>query len=55
MTLMVKCKKCGNEFPSRVIQMDEQSFKAATVHGNVENCPQCRGISTYNKEDYFFK
>ncbi len=52
--MMVKCKKCGNEHPS-MIQMDETSYKTSTLSNNSEQCPKCGQMSTYNKEDYFFK
>ena len=52
--MMVKCKKCGAEHPSG-IQMNEESYKTATLTNNAESCPTCGEMSTYNKEDYFFR
>ena len=54
MAMMVKCKNCGDEHKS-MIQMSEESFKTNTLSDNTESCPSCGKMSTYNKEDYFFK
>ena len=54
MTLMVKCKNCSEDIPSR-LQLDENSFKTENVNGNLENCTQCGLTSAYNKDEYYFK
>ncbi len=54
MALMVRCKNCGFEHPSGV-QKHEVSFKTAIISNNSETCPQCGRVSTYGKQDYFFK
>jgi len=54
---MVRCKECGDEHPSLLIQMDEKQFNNPTIvlKNNSEQCPKCGKRSTYNKPDYFFK
>jgi Zn finger protein HypA/HybF involved in hydrogenase expression len=54
MAMMVKCKRCNFEHPS-TIQIDKISFETTTLSNHNEQCPQCGSMSTYNKEDYFFK
>lgn len=55
--MMVRCKKCGNEYATHAIGMDEATFKNPTnVIRNVrETCPICGKESAYDKQDYFFK
>jgi endogenous inhibitor of DNA gyrase (YacG/DUF329 family) len=53
--LMLRCPSCKRSFPSRLIQMDETSFKTTTLSGNSEPCPHCGRTSTYSKQDYFFQ
>jgi len=50
--LYLKCKTCGEKFQAG-IQMDEESFKTATLLNNNESCPWGH-MNSYNKEDYFF-
>lgn len=56
MTLMVRCKNCGNGFQSQV-HMDKDSFEthADKLSGNSERCTDCAQILIYDKRDYFFK
>ena len=55
MTLMVKCKGCGNNFPSK-IQMADTSYwhKPILINEINQNCPGCGKNFSYNKEDHFF-
>jgi len=54
MTMMIKCKACG-EVHSSAIQVDQMRFQTVTLTNNSEDCPKCHATSTYNKEDYFFQ
>lgn len=53
--LNVRCKLCGHEYPSRLIQMPKSAFATSVLANNTEPCPKCGKPSTYNKADYFFK
>jgi len=53
MKLYLKCKTCGEKFQAG-IQMNEESFKTATLRNNNESCPKGH-MNSYNKEDYFFE
>jgi predicted nucleic-acid-binding Zn-ribbon protein len=47
MTVMVKCKQCGDEHPSRFIQSDDPNvLKNNTFMNNGESCPKCGKTST---------
>jgi uncharacterized Zn finger protein len=54
MTVMVKCKSCGEVHKSG-IQLDEATFQTITLTNSSENCSKCGAVSTYNKEEYFFQ
>jgi hypothetical protein len=56
MVVMVKCKKCGHEFQSALIQSDtEDVLSNNTFTNNSEPCPSCGQISSYDSPDYFWK
>jgi hypothetical protein len=52
--LMVRCKSCRLKFPS-FNQINEVAFETAALSNNVEECPSCSQMLTYNKKDYFFE
>ena len=52
--MMVKCKRCRVEYATAT-QLDEKSFETENIPKQSEPCPKCGNISTYDKEDYFFK
>ena len=54
MVLAIKCLTCGFEFES-AYQADEESFKIAEVQDRNETCSQCGSLSTYHKENYYFR
>lgn len=43
MVVVVKCKKCGQEFPSTLVNVsDEKMLKSDTLtNNNTETCPSC--------------
>lgn len=51
--LMVRCKNCGSEFPSR-IQMEKSSFATITLRGSAYKCPRWGTTATYDKEGRYF-
>jgi DNA-directed RNA polymerase subunit RPC12/RpoP len=51
--LAVKCKACGEEFPSP-IAMDRGSFQTATLTDNQYQCAHCRQMRSYDKADHYF-
>ena len=56
MVVVVKCKKCGQEFPSKLVQtVNEQGLKNFTFESNNEICLSCCQPSSYNANDYFWK
>ena len=56
MVVMIKCKKCGHEFQSALIQSDsEDVLSNNTFTNNSEPCPSCGQISSYDSPDYFWK
>ncbi|MDW3612715.1 MAG: hypothetical protein QOK90_11340 [Nitrososphaeraceae archaeon] len=55
MVVVVKCKKCGQEFPSGLVKVDEQTLKSNTFTNNTERCPTCGQRSNYSGSDYFWK
>jgi ribosomal protein L37E len=56
MVVVVKCKKCGQEFPSKLVQtVNEQGLKNFTFESNNEICLSCGQPSSYNFNDYFWK
>jgi hypothetical protein len=57
MVVVVKCKKCGQEFPSTLVNVsDEKMFKSHTLTtNNTEICPSCGQTSNYSGSDYFWK
>jgi hypothetical protein len=56
MVVVVKCKKCGQEFPSRLVNVsDEKTLKSNTFTNNNEPCPSCDQSSSYSGSDYFWK
>jgi len=52
--LKVRCKNCGYVHAS-MIQMTPEVFRTSILRDNSEQCPRCGKMSTYNKEDYFFR
>lgn len=56
MTIMVRCKDCGNEFQSQ-LHVDNVSFEnpANRLAGITDRCPKCGQTLTYDKQKYFFK
>jgi DNA-directed RNA polymerase subunit RPC12/RpoP len=57
MVVVVKCKKCGQEFPSTLVNVsDEKMFKSDTLtNNNTETCPSCSQTSDYGGSEYFWK
>ena len=55
MTVMVKCKSCGNEFRSLFQTKDEEALKNNTITNMGESCPSCHQMSNYNSPDYYWK
>jgi len=56
MVVNVKCKKCGQEFASKIIQTGEEiQMKNMILENNNEACPSCEQISSYSSPDYFWK
>jgi ribosomal protein L37E len=56
MVVVVKCKKCGQEFPSKLVQsVNEQGLKNFTFQNNNEICLSCGQPSSYSVNDYFWK
>ena len=55
MSLLLVCKnrKCGFRHAAE-LQMDQKSFRTATIENNSEKCPKCGKYFLYNKQDYFF-
>jgi hypothetical protein len=51
--IQVQCDTCNKWFDSG-IQMDEESFKTATIEDNTETCPLGH-VHTYSKEDMKFR
>ncbi len=47
--IMAVCKKCGFKHPSSI------QMKTARLENDSEQCPSCRQMSIYNKEDYLFE
>ncbi len=56
MVVVVKCKKCGQEFPSKLVQtVNEGGLKNFTFQTNNEICTSCGQPSSYSLGDYFWK
>lgn len=57
MVVVVKCKKCGQEFPSTLVNVsDEKMLKSDILtSNNTETCPSCGQTSNYSGSDYFWK
>jgi rRNA maturation protein Nop10 len=56
MVVLVKCKKCGQEYPSNLIQaIDEQALKNNIFTNLSEPCPNCGQISSYDSPDFYWK
>ena len=56
MVVVVKCKKCGQEFPSKLVHtVNEEGMKNFTFHNNNEICLSCGQSSSYSVNDYFWK
>jgi predicted Zn-ribbon and HTH transcriptional regulator len=46
MVIMIKCKNCGHEYQSKVLQIpDEDALRSGPHEDIVENCPKCNQIS----------
>jgi len=55
MTLMVKCKGCGNNFPSKIQMVDTSDWhKPILINEINQDRPGCGKNFSYNKEDHFF-
>ncbi|HJR84413.1 MAG TPA: hypothetical protein VJ772_03485 [Nitrososphaeraceae archaeon] len=56
MVVVVKCKKCGQEFPSKLVQtVNEEGLKSFTFQKNNEICISCGQPSSYSVNEYFWK
>jgi ribosomal protein L37E len=56
MVVVVKCKKCGQEFSSKLVQtVSEEGLKNFTLQSNNEICVSCGQPSSYSLNDYFWK
>lgn len=56
MVVVVKCKKCGQEFPSKLVQtVNEEGLKSFTFQNNNEICNSCGQPSSYSVNEYFWK
>lgn len=56
MVVVVKCKKCGQEFPSKLVQtVNEEGLKSFTFQNNNEICISCGQPSSYSVNEYFWK
>ena len=55
MAVYYRCKICGEEHPSPIAFEDKRSFESATLENNSFQCPKTRQITSYNKNDMFWK
>jgi predicted Zn-ribbon and HTH transcriptional regulator len=56
MVVMVKCKNCGYEYQSNVLQTpDEETLRSEPHEDIMENCPKCNQISSYNGPDFYWE
>jgi ribosomal protein L37E len=56
MVVVVKCKKCGQEFPSTLVNVSEEKIlKSSSFTNNDEACPSCGQTSSYGVSEYFWK
>ena len=60
MPVKVKCKKCSETYPTRLIQFEsEEQFRMGiqnvTLIGNNEECLICHQLSSYDGVDYFWE
>ena len=56
MVIVIKCKKCGQEFPSKLVQtVNEEGLKNFTFQNNNEICLSCGQSSSYTIDDYSWK
>jgi hypothetical protein len=55
MVVVVKCKKCGQEFPSKLVQTVNEQGLNFTFESNNEIYLSCGQLSSYSANDYFWK
>ncbi len=48
--ISVQCEHCGKWFPYK-IGMTIKTFNSATLFGNTTNCPHCKKMTGYDKEN----
>jgi len=56
MVVVIKCRKCGQEFPSKLVQaVSEERLRCSHFKKNNEACSSCGQSSSYSINDYFWK
>jgi hypothetical protein len=56
MVVVVTCKKCGQEFPSKLVQtINEEGLKSFKFQTNNEICQSCGQSSGYSVNDYLLE
>jgi len=54
MSLMVKCKGCGETFPSKIQMLDTSKWHNPILINEInQECPNCKKNFSYTKEDHF--
>ncbi len=49
MVVVVKCKKCGQEFPTTLINVSDENVQVRHSHEQyTETCPSCGQTSNYS-------
>lgn len=55
MSLMVKCKGCGQTFASKIQMLDTSKWHRPILINEInQECPNCKKNFSYTKEDHFF-
>jgi hypothetical protein len=52
-SLFVKCRKCGEGFPSGIAIADESGLGGVTMNGLHHTCPKCSSVGEFFTADYF--
>jgi hypothetical protein len=55
MTVLFKCKICGEEHKSPIAFGNKQSFDSTNLSNNVFPCPKTGKPASYDKKDMFWK
>lgn len=52
-SLFLRCRKCGEPFPSGLAVNAESALKSVQMNGLRHKCPKCGEVATYFTQDYY--